>query len=88
MSISIEDNPMVWVIVQTVDGVEQFVGQHNPDLVVMDVMMPEMDGFETLEMLREISTVPVEQLIPNDRVTSQLLNHLNVIHRVHGMTKS
>jgi two-component system KDP operon response regulator KdpE len=25
----------------------------------MDVMMPEMDGFETLELLREISTVPV-----------------------------
>ena len=33
-----------------------------PDLVVLDVMMPEMDGFETLEMLREISTVPVIML--------------------------
>jgi len=35
------------------------VRQHNPDLIVMDVMMPEMDGFETLKLLREISTVPV-----------------------------
>ena len=35
------------------------VRQHSPDLIIMDVMMPEMDGFETLELLREISTVPV-----------------------------
>jgi len=33
-----------------------------PDLVLLDVMMPEMDGFETLERLREISSVPVIML--------------------------
>jgi two-component system KDP operon response regulator KdpE len=33
-----------------------------PDLVLLDVMMPDMDGFETLEHLREISTVPVIML--------------------------
>lgn len=33
-----------------------------PDLVILDVMMPELDGFETLRLLREISTVPVIML--------------------------
>ena len=33
-----------------------------PDLVLLDVMMPDFDGFEVLEMIRESSTVPVIML--------------------------
>jgi len=33
-----------------------------PDLVLLDVMMPDIDGFEVLRMIREISSVPVIML--------------------------
>jgi two-component system KDP operon response regulator KdpE len=33
-----------------------------PDVVVLDVMMPELDGFATLKQIRETSTVPVIML--------------------------
>ena len=43
-------------------GALEQVRDRIPDLVVLDVMMPELDGFEALELLREISTVPVIML--------------------------
>lgn len=33
-----------------------------PDVVILDVMMPDLDGFEVLKMIREISQVPVIML--------------------------
>jgi two-component system KDP operon response regulator KdpE len=33
-----------------------------PDLVLLDVMMPDIDGFEVLEMIRDSNTVPVIML--------------------------
>jgi DNA-binding response OmpR family regulator len=33
-----------------------------PDLVLLDVMLPDVDGFEVLRIIREVSTVPVIML--------------------------
>jgi two-component system KDP operon response regulator KdpE len=51
-------------VAQAGNGIEALekVRDELPDLVLLDVMMPDMDGFETLERLREISTVPVIML--------------------------
>jgi len=46
---------------EAINGMEALEKVRNelPDLVLLDVQMPDMDGFETLEHIREVSTVPV-----------------------------
>jgi DNA-binding response OmpR family regulator len=34
----------------------------NPDLVILDIMMPGLDGLQTLDLIREHSNVPVIML--------------------------
>ena len=41
-----------------VDGLRQLYDR-RPDLVVADVMMPEMDGFEFCRLVREVSKAPI-----------------------------
>ena len=54
-------------VVTATNGIEALeqVAQVKPDLVVMDVMMPEMDGLEALEKMKadpEMAKIPVIML--------------------------
>src|SRR5437762_9751865 len=51
-------------VIEAGNGLEALekLRENLPDLVLLDVMMPEMDGFETLRAIREVSTIPVIML--------------------------
>ena len=42
-------------------GLRQFY-DHRPDLVILDLMMPGLDGWDTCQRLRELSEVPIIML--------------------------
>jgi DNA-binding response OmpR family regulator len=51
-------------VIEAANGLEalQCIQRSQPDLVVLDVTMPELDGWQTLERLRDVSDVPVLML--------------------------
>lgn len=54
-------------------GAVEVVAEKRPDLVLLDVMMPGLDGFQACERIREFSNVPIIMVTAkgeeHDRVT-------------------
>lgn len=53
------------------EGLRRFY-ESRPDLVILDVTMPQMDGWETLRRLRDLSDVPVIMLTVRSEETDVL----------------
>ena len=62
-------------VIEAGNGVEALeqVRQHVPDLIVMDVMMPELDGFEVLRHIRKKSDIPVVMLTARGDETDRIV---------------
>jgi len=54
-----------------IDGL-QMVYKNKVDLIILDVMMPRMDGWETCSRIREISDVPIIMLTAKDEEADAL----------------
>jgi len=57
-----------YTVVQAVDGEEalQAFGERPVDLVVLDIMLPKLDGLEVCKQLRTRSSVPIIMLTARD----------------------
>ncbi len=64
--VSYKTNPLV--------AIETLKQNHSEfDAVILDVMMPELDGFATLQKIREFSNIPVIMLTARGDVTDRIV---------------
>jgi DNA-binding response OmpR family regulator len=63
-----------WEVVSAEDGPQalEMVERERPDVVLLDVGLPEMNGFEVLEAIRLFSDVPVIMLTVRDDELSKV----------------
>ncbi len=56
------------------DGVEamELFAKHHPDLVILDVMMPRMDGWQVLREIRKTHQIPVIMLTARSEEADEL----------------
>ena len=47
--------------------------KEQPDLVILDVMLPEMDGFQVCKSIREIHTTPIIMLTARGETTDRVI---------------
>lgn len=67
----VDDNPEIrevvnvllsnegYLIVEACDGLEAIEKANDKDLIILDIMMPNMDGYEVCQKIRETSNAPI-----------------------------
>lgn len=51
----------------------RYLKSHAPDLVILDVMLPDMNGFELCKIIREDHVVPIIMLTARGEVTDRVV---------------
>lgn len=51
----------------------KLIGSEEPDLIILDIMLPEMDGFEVCRTIRRQSTVPIIMLTARGELTDKVV---------------
>src|SRR5258706_14265118 len=64
-----------YTVVQAADGEEALerFGDQPVDLVVLDIMLPKLDGLEVCKQLRSLSSVPIIMLTARDDELDKVL---------------
>lgn len=60
----------------------EYLKVHEVDLILMDLHMPGMDGFETLQELRNFSQAPVALVTADERQEIREMARIKGIHQV------
>ena len=64
-----------WAVISASDGEEALAlhARHGPDLVILDLMLPKLDGFEVCRELRRRGDVPIVMLTARDDVVDSIV---------------
>ena len=64
-----------FTVLEAADGeeaVDVFLAEKNIDLIILDVMMPKMDGWQVCREIRQYSKVPIIMLTARGQKTMNL----------------
>ena len=65
-----------YIIIEAGDGptaIKEFKNNPNIDIIILDIMIPELDGYTVCEEIREISNVPIIMLTAKGEEVDKIL---------------
>ena len=64
-----------WQTYEAADGIDALEAArlHHPSIIILDLIMPRLDGMETCRRLRQVSQVPIIMLTARDDEVDKLL---------------